>query len=83
MTGLTALFLIDVARIAYGRAPEFEYTSEIGEEAVIGELLAGRMGAERVRGEEFGKDEWGTVGSWLEEIARDWDGGKKEMKGML
>jgi peroxisomal coenzyme A diphosphatase NUDT7 len=46
--GLTAHILVDSARIAYGEDPEFEFTSDIGEEKTIRRLLAnGRLAGEK------------------------------------
>lgn len=42
--GMTARILVDLARIAYGRDPEFEFNTEMGDESMIKELFeAGQM----------------------------------------
>ncbi|KAF2674043.1 hypothetical protein BT63DRAFT_361155, partial [Microthyrium microscopicum] len=37
--GMTARILVDAARIAYGREPEFEHNTHLGDEDMIGRLL--------------------------------------------
>ncbi|RPB27127.1 hypothetical protein L211DRAFT_609335 [Terfezia boudieri ATCC MYA-4762] len=52
--GMTARILIDVARIAYEKEPEFECLKEKGDEDVIAWLLDhGMLKEERKHGEEF------------------------------
>jgi hypothetical protein len=63
--GLTALLLLDVARIAYDAAPSYPHTSSFGDEDVIVSLLArneGTMGKKREHGEEFVGEREGTIG---------------------
>jgi hypothetical protein len=38
--GMTARILVDAARVAFGRDPEFVHNAEFGDEEMIGELLA-------------------------------------------
>lgn len=54
--GMTARILVDAARVAYGREPEFEHNSHFGDEEVIGGLLGmGRLGEKRGEGELTGE----------------------------
>lgn len=50
--GMTARILIDAARIAYGRDPEFSFVDRVGDEDMIKILLdKGEMGKEKDRAE--------------------------------
>jgi hypothetical protein len=54
--GMTARILVDAARVAYAREPEFEHNSHFGDEGVIGGLLGmGRLGERRGEGELTGE----------------------------
>ena len=49
--GMTARILIDSARVAYGRDPEFEHMKEFGEEAMVQRLVRrGKLAGERQSG---------------------------------
>lgn len=50
---MTARIIVDAARVAYGREPEFEHNSHFGDEAMIGQLR--RMG--RLSAQKRGSDE--------------------------
>lgn len=46
--GMTARILVDAARVAYGREPEFEHNCHFGDEEMITKLLKiGRLAADR------------------------------------
>lgn len=46
--GMTGRMLVDAARIAYGREPEFEHNPHFGDEAIIDRLAgAGRLGEKK------------------------------------
>ena len=50
--GMTARILVDAARVAYGREPEFEHNSHFGDEQMIDRLLAiGRLSEKRRKGD--------------------------------
>jgi hypothetical protein len=50
--GMTARILVDAARVAFGREPEFEHNSHFGDEDMIGRLIReGEMGDKVRRGE--------------------------------
>lgn len=52
--GMTARILVDAARAAYGREPDFECCEESGDEDMISALWEhGMLRGERVAGEEF------------------------------
>lgn len=64
--GMTARILVDAARVAYAREPDFEHNSHFGDEALIGRLLAaGRLGGGRGRAEETGEGTGEGTGSKL------------------
>ncbi|KAI5786427.1 hypothetical protein DFH27DRAFT_575463 [Peziza echinospora] len=51
--GMTSRILLDAARIAYGRDPEFECLEEVGDEGLIGALWEhGAIRKERFQGED-------------------------------
>ncbi|KAF2836173.1 hypothetical protein M501DRAFT_901431, partial [Patellaria atrata CBS 101060] len=51
--GMTARILVDAARVAYAREPEFEHNGHFGDEGLIARLLGcGLLQSERRRGEE-------------------------------
>lgn len=51
--GMTARILVDAARIAYGRDPEFSFVEGVGDEDMIRILLEkGEMTKEKVRRED-------------------------------
>lgn len=52
--GMTARILVDAARVAFGREPEFEHNTHFGDEEMIARLVReGKMGErERRKGEE-------------------------------
>lgn len=46
--GMTARILVDAARIAYGRDPEFSFVERVGDEDMVKNLLdEGEMGKEK------------------------------------
>lgn len=46
--GMTARILVDTARIAYGRDPEFSFVERMGDEGMIENLVdKGEMGKEK------------------------------------
>ncbi|GAP83397.1 putative nudix domain-containing protein [Rosellinia necatrix] len=54
--GMTGRILVDAARIAYAREPEFEHNANYGDEALIGQqVLEGRLTTEKKR-KEIGLD---------------------------
>lgn len=55
--GMTARILVDCARVAYDREPEFEHNSHFGDEDMIGRLIKlGRFKEERKRGDELTRE---------------------------
>ena len=55
--GMTARILVDAARVAYAREPDFEHNSHFGDEDMIKRLMSiGRLGAEKRRGEVLTRD---------------------------
>lgn len=55
--GMTARILVDAARVAYGREPDFEHNSHFGDEDMIARLMRiGRLKAEKSRGEVLTRD---------------------------
>ncbi|KAJ9669228.1 8-oxo-dGTP diphosphatase [Coniosporium apollinis] len=56
--GMTARILVDAARVAYAEEPDFEHNSHFGDEEMIARLLrAGRLSAERKRGQELTRED--------------------------
>lgn len=52
--GLTARILVDCARVAFGRDPEFEHNGELGDEEMVRRLVGnGRLAGEREKGSAF------------------------------
>lgn len=52
--GMTARMLVDAARLAYGREPEFEHNSHLGDERMIEGLhRMGRLGEKKKAGGEL------------------------------
>ncbi|TPX18460.1 uncharacterized protein E0L32_011645 [Thyridium curvatum] len=52
--GMTARMLVDAARLAYGREPEFEHNSHLGDERMIEGLhRMGRLGEKKKAGSEL------------------------------
>jgi 8-oxo-dGTP pyrophosphatase MutT (NUDIX family) len=50
--GMTARILVDAARVAYGRDPEFHHNSHFGDEDMIARLIKmGRLGPKKEKGE--------------------------------
>jgi hypothetical protein len=50
--GMTARILVDAARVAFGREPDFEHNSHFGDEDVIGRLIReGQLGDRQKRGD--------------------------------
>ena len=50
--GMTARILVDAARVAYGRDPEFAHNSSFGDEEMIAKLRKmGRLGPKKEKGE--------------------------------
>ncbi|KAF8242349.1 hypothetical protein K440DRAFT_121856 [Wilcoxina mikolae CBS 423.85] len=47
--GMTARILVDLARIAYGRDPEFDFNTEMGDEPMIMELIESGQMEEKVK----------------------------------
>jgi peroxisomal coenzyme A diphosphatase NUDT7 len=57
--GMTARILVDAARVAFSRAPDFEHTSHFGDEDIIGRLQRnGRLGALERKGDELTMDDY-------------------------
>lgn len=55
--GMTARILVDAARLAYDREPEFEHNSDFGDEEIISKLRRiGRLGAIRRPGDELTRE---------------------------
>lgn len=55
--GMTARILVDAARVAYGKEPEFEHNSHFGDEDMIKRLMRiGRLSAEKRKGEVLTRD---------------------------
>lgn len=55
--GMTARILVDAARVAYGRDPEFEHNSSFGDEEMIAKLVKmGRLGPQKQKGEVLTRD---------------------------
>ncbi|KAI1810040.1 NUDIX hydrolase domain-like protein [Poronia punctata] len=57
--GMTGRILVDAARIAYGRDPEFEHNANFGDEKIIAELEdngKGRLATEKKRNNDVGVD---------------------------
>lgn len=55
--GMTARILVDAARVAYAREPEFEHNSHFGDEDMIARLMRiGRLKAEKSTGEVLTRD---------------------------
>jgi len=55
--GMTARILVDAARVAYAREPEFEHNSHFGDEDMITRLIRiGRLSAEKKKGEILTRD---------------------------
>lgn len=55
--GMTARILVDAARVAYGREPEFEHNSHFGDEDMIARLRRiGRLSSEKKKGEVLTRD---------------------------
>jgi hypothetical protein len=52
--GMTARILVDAARVAFGREPEFEHNSHFGDEDLVGRLIREGALGERVRRGEGG-----------------------------
>ena len=49
---MTARILVDAARVAYGREPEYEHNSHFGDEDMIAKLLSiGRLNEKKTEGE--------------------------------
>lgn len=46
---MTARILVDAARVAYGREPDFEHNSHFGDEDMIGRLVREGMLGDRVK----------------------------------
>ncbi|PLB38353.1 NUDIX hydrolase [Aspergillus candidus] len=56
--GMTARILVDVARLAYAREPEFEHNSHFGDERLIAQLREmGRLSPARKRGDELTRED--------------------------
>lgn len=56
--GMTARILVDVARVAYAREPEFEHNSHFGDERLIAQLREmGRLSPVRKRGDELTRED--------------------------
>ena len=56
--GMTARILVDAARIAYSREPDFEHNSHFGDEDMIGRLWrTGHLGALKRKGDELTIDD--------------------------
>lgn len=56
--GMTARILVDAARVAFDREPDFEHNSHFGDEAMISRLLKmGRLGAIRKSDDEITKED--------------------------
>ncbi|SMQ50899.1 unnamed protein product [Zymoseptoria tritici ST99CH_1A5] len=50
--GMTARILVDAARVAYGREPEYEHNSHFGDEEIMAKLMGiGRLAEKKVEGE--------------------------------
>ncbi|KAL1303639.1 hypothetical protein AAFC00_006997 [Neodothiora populina] len=55
--GMTARILVDAARVAYVREPDFEHNSHFGDEDMIARLMKiGRLSAEKKSGEVLTRD---------------------------
>lgn len=55
--GMTARIIVDAARVAYGREPEFEHNSHFGDEAMIAQLRRmGRLSARRQPSDELTRE---------------------------
>jgi hypothetical protein len=55
--GMTARILVDAARVAYGREPEFEHNSHFGDEDMIARLMKmGRLQPKKEKGEILTRD---------------------------
>ncbi|THZ57948.1 hypothetical protein D6C85_10343 [Aureobasidium pullulans] len=55
--GMTARILVDAARVAYGRDPEFEHNSHFGDEEMIAKLMKmGRLKPKKEKGEILTRD---------------------------
>jgi 8-oxo-dGTP pyrophosphatase MutT (NUDIX family) len=55
--GMTARILVDAARVAYGREPEFEHNSHFGDEDMIARLMKmGRLQPKKKKGEILTRD---------------------------
>lgn len=55
--GMTARILVDAARVAYGREPEFEHNSHFGDEDMIVRLMKmGRLQPKKEKGEILTRD---------------------------
>ena len=56
--GMTARILVDVAKVAYAEAPNFEHNEEMGEETMIRRLIAsGRLSGTRKAGSQLTRAE--------------------------
>ena len=56
--GMTARILVDVAKLAYAEAPNFEHNEQMGEEAMIRTLVAsGRLSGTRKPGSQLTRAE--------------------------
>ena len=55
--GMTARMIVDCARVAYGREPEFEHNSHFGDEMMIAQLRRmGRLRAQRQPSDELTRE---------------------------
>lgn len=55
--GMTARMIVDCARVAYGREPEFEHNSHFGDEMMIAQLRRmGRLSARRQPSDELTRE---------------------------
>jgi hypothetical protein len=55
--GMTARIIVDAARVAFAREPEFEHNSHFGDEAMIAKLRRlGRLSEVRRPGEELTRE---------------------------
>jgi hypothetical protein len=52
--GMTARILVDAARVAFGREPDFEHNSHFGDEDLVGRLIREGALGERIRRGEGG-----------------------------
>lgn len=80
--GLTAQILIDVARLAYDREPEFPHIPNYGDEGLIEELIGeegrGRFARVRGKGEEFRDRVGDRVCDWLADVGGNEDQNRGE-----